>query len=278
MRRNQGAILQRLLTAAVLIPILLALILSPRLELFFMLFCAVLSSVGIHEFYVMAGRKGMKPEHVFGVVMGGLVVVSAYWGNLDITSMVFFLGTALMAWVHILRGAWSISGLIASVFGVFYVGWLPAHLVLLHQRPGIGAGLVMLLCVAVIVSDSGAYFTGKMIGKHKLAARVSPNKTWEGAVGGVVAAMLFGAALYWLRIRLGWEIYPKWSLLAYVGAAMVLAVVEQIGDLVESMIKRDAGVKDSGGLFPGHGGVLDRCDGFLFAAPVLYYLAALGEV
>lgn len=278
MRRNHGAILKRLLTSAVLLPVLLALILVPKLEVCFMLFCTGLAAVGLHEYFAMARRKGLNVEGPIGTLVGALVVLSANWGRLELTAMVFFVGTALMAWAHILGGAWSLTGLAASVFGVFYVGWLPAHFVLLRQTPGVGAGLVMILCVAVMASDAGAYFTGKTLGKHKLAARVSPNKTWEGAVGGVLAALLGAVLLYFLRNALHWNIYPAWGVAAYMGVCAVLAVIEQIGDLLESMLKRDAGVKDSGGLFPGHGGVLDRCDGFLFAAPVLYYLAALFEV
>ncbi len=278
MRRNRGAILKRLLTTAVLLPLLLALILVPKLEPCFMLFCALLAAVGLREYFSLARRKGINVEGAFGIVAGTLVVLSANWGRLELTAMVFFVGTALMAWAHILAGAWSLTGVAASVFGVFYVGWLSAHFVLLRQMPGIGPGLVIMLCVAVMASDAGAYFVGKSFGKHKLAARVSPNKTWEGAVGGVVAAVLGAVVLYLLRSSLHWGIYPDWGLPAYMGVCVALAVTEQIGDLLESMLKRDAGVKDSGGLFPGHGGVLDRCDGFLFAAPVLYYLAALVEV
>ena len=137
--------------------------------------------------------------------------------------------------------------------------------------------LLAVLLTAVICSDTGAYFAGRSLGRHKLAPKVSPNKTWEGSVGGVLAAVAGMAVLYGLRGALrGVVMLPAWPVLVYVLVGVVLAVIGQVGDLAESMLKRDAGVKDSGGIFPGHGGVLDRCDGILFAAPALYYMVLLG--
>ncbi len=127
----------------------------------------------------------------------------------------------------------------------------------------------------VALADTGAYFTGKTIGRHKLAPLVSPNKTIEGAVGGIVWAILGMAVVFTLRGWFGWEVFPAWPLWRYVATGVLLAFFSQIGDLAESMLKRDAGIKDTGDIFPGHGGVLDRCDGFLIAAPLLYWLAAI---
>jgi phosphatidate cytidylyltransferase len=173
-----------------------------------------------------------------------------------------------------------LPALSVTLWGLFYAGWMPAHFVLLHNHTGdggggdLGAGLVTLLLVIIVLSDTGAYFVGRAIGRHKLAPRISPKKTWEGAVGGVAAALLgTGAAWY---IGRTWDLasLPAWSLWEYALAGVLLAIAGQIGDLVESMMKRDAGVKDSGTLLPGHGGILDRCDGFLFAGPMMYYLLA----
>ena len=138
--------------------------------------------------------------------------------------------------------------------------------------PGEGPGIVTALFVSVILTDTAAYFGGRALGRHKLAPVVSPNKTWEGAVSGFVFAVLGMCVLYVLRDRYSWTALPEWSLFKYAIAGALLSVASQVGDLVESSLKRDAGVKDSGVFFPGHGGVLDRCDGFLFAAPVLYYI------
>lgn len=273
-----SGVLPRLLTAALYIPLVLTMVLVQSLSVVFLLFCTVLAVLGMQEFCSIVKAKGIVPEKVCGMFSCAAIMLSAYAGSLDITAMVFFTGAALTAWVHILRGTWSLHGLLASVFGVFYAGWLPAHFVLLHRFPEIGPGLIIVLCVGVMCSDAGAYFVGKSFGKHKLAVKASPNKTWEGAIGGVAAAVIGAALLYGLRALFDWQCYPQWRLMAYVLSCAALAVVSQIGDLVESVLKRGAGVKDSGMFFPGHGGVLDRCDGLLFAAPMLYYLTAIGEV
>jgi phosphatidate cytidylyltransferase len=136
---------------------------------------------------------------------------------------------------------------------------------------------VTFLLVAVAISDTGAYFVGRAFGKHKLAPMTSPKKSWEGAAGGVVFAVLAVLVLWQLVRHFGWQrYYPPTMWWAWAVLAAILAVVSQIGDLAESMIKREMGVKDAGRFFPGHGGVLDRCDGLLFAAPALYYLYAGG--
>jgi phosphatidate cytidylyltransferase len=146
-------------------------------------------------------------------------------------------------------------------------------LVLIHGIPEIGPGLVTLLFVLLIATDTGAYFVGSLIGKRKLAPKVSPNKTWEGAIAGFVCAVLGGWAVYALQQNGIIGGFPDWTLAKYLQSAAMLSVASQIGDLAESALKRDAGIKDSGNLFPGHGGVLDRCDGFLFTSPFLYYMS-----
>src|SRR5690606_3746527 len=175
----------------------------------------------------------------------------------------------------VVRNQRSVPGLASSVFGIFYVGWFGAHFTLLHSvhrgDVHIGPGLVTLLIVAVVLTDSAAYFVGSRFGRHKVAPAISPNKSWEGAAGGLVFSLAGMAVLYFLYRRFPDGPLPDWNFPRYLFAGALLSAVAQVGDFAESAIKRDAGVKDSGVLFPGHGGVLDRCDGFLFAAPVLYY-------
>jgi len=140
---------------------------------------------------------------------------------------------------------------------------------------GHGAGIVMMLLVAVAITDTAAYFVGKQFGRRKLAPVVSPKKTWEGAIGGFAFAVIAMGVLYLLRGSMDWTALPDWPLTRYLLSGAAVSIVSQIGDLIASSLKRDADVKDSGRLFPGHGGALDRCDGFLFGAPVLYYMAVL---
>lgn len=145
--------------------------------------------------------------------------------------------------------------------GVGYVG-LPALAMLwLRSVPEHGLGALVWLFLVVWAADSAAYFTGRTLGGPKLAPTISPSKTWSGFWGGVVGAAVVSLAVAWFL--------DATSLLVAAGLAAVLAVVAQVGDLAESALKRRAGVKDSGQLIPGHGGILDRVDGLLFAAPVL---------
>jgi len=156
------------------------------------------------------------------------------------------------------------------VFGLIYVGLLGSHLVLLRYLPDGGAWLVVVSAITAC-SDSGAYFVGRAIGKHKLCPSISPNKTIEGALGGVVAALL-GVVLF-ASVLLP---VVNWPFLLF--STILLSGVGIAGDLTESIVKRGTGTKDSGKCLAGHGGVLDRVDSLLFAAPVLYYLIVLSGV
>ncbi|MFP6641454.1 MAG: CDP-archaeol synthase, partial [Myxococcota bacterium] len=182
----------------------------------------------------------------------------------------------------------SISG---TFFGVFYVAWLLSHAVLLrffyrsvvdqygaarlsdmglHPQSGI---FLVLFCVSVVVlCDSGAYFVGRAWGRRKLAPEISPNKSVEGAIGGIAVGIIggflvkFTSDVFWPEL----SAFLPWAVT--LGMAFVLCLVGIIGDLVESLLKRDAEVKDTGALLPGMGGVLDRIDAVLLAVPVMYYL------
>ena len=276
MRQGQsGAAYTRIITGLSLAAVAAVLILVPQLSLGFLVFVAGLVTVGLWEFFAMARAKGIDAEPYAGIAGGAAVVLAGYTGRIDIVGLVFFAAVAIAAFVHMLRGRQSLAGIAATLLAILYVGWMPSHFVMLHRIEGAGPGLVLTLAVAIIFSDAGAYFVGKSVGRHKLAPKVSPKKTWEGAVGGVAATLVGMAVLYWLRGRFAWVLLPDWPVCRYLWVGALLAVAGQIGDLVESMMKRDAGVKDSGKLLPGHGGVLDRCDGFLFAGPLLYYIAVL---
>ncbi|HEY5649452.1 MAG TPA: phosphatidate cytidylyltransferase [Nitrospiria bacterium] len=150
-----------------------------------------------------------------------------------------------------------------GLLGVMYVGWLLSHLVLLREFPG-GENIILFLFLVNWTGDSGAYYVGKGLGRNKLAPRISPNKTIEGAFGGVAASL----AAAWLGQSL---LLPFLSLNDVVILGLAMGVLGILGDLTESVFKRSAGVKDSGGLIPAHGGILDKLDGLIFNAPVLYY-------
>jgi phosphatidate cytidylyltransferase len=268
----------RLVTAVVLLPFVLVLVLVPLLRPVFVMAVAGLVLLGLREYYALARALGHQTAGITGGFVGLLIMLSAGFAPSAVTPLLVF-GALALCIAHLWRGHHGLGAVAASVFGVVYVPWFAAHVLMVHGIGPSGPGLTLLLLATIIASDTGAYFAGKGFGRHKLAPRTSPNKTWEGALGGMIAGLAAGAILYAIDRETGLAPqFPGWPLPAYLAAAAVFAALGQLGDLVESMLKRDAGVKDAGALFPGHGGVLDRCDGFLFAAPALYYIAlGMGE-
>lgn len=269
---ERGSVWLRLLTALVLIPIVLAVLWVPSLHLGFIAVVAAFAFVGGREYYQLAKAKGHNPEAGIGELACAGIAIAAYWNSLYLVLLVFFVAVMLTAWLHIVRGHPNMDDLAVTVFGLVYVGLIAAHFVLLHRDPILGPGLVTLMMAAIALSDTGGFIAGKAFGKHKMAPRVSPGKTWEGSAGGFLLAAVGMTVIYTIRHYTDTPSLPDWTLARYILVGLVLAAAGQVGDLVESMLKRDAGVKDSGTVLPGHGGVLDRCDGFLFAAPVMYYL------
>ncbi len=262
----------RIITASVALPAVLFLAWRPELRPGFTLLVSVLVAVGLYEYYAIVRARAISPETIGGIIGGTAVALSGHFNDPALTGLFLYAGCLMVSVLHIVRGQHSVAGLASSVFGVFYVGWLGGHLTLLHSEPGQGAGLVSLLLVAVILTDTGAYLIGSLAGRHKMAPKVSPNKTWEGAVGGFLLALAGMFVMYHITSAAAPNLLPDWRMSDYLRAGVLISLAAQAGDLAESCLKRDAGVKDSGGLFPGHGGVLDRCDGFLFAAPMLYYV------
>ncbi|GMV99333.1 MAG: hypothetical protein AMXMBFR84_04720 [Candidatus Hydrogenedentota bacterium] len=267
-----GNVLLRTVTGVTLLSISLAVICIPSLNAGFAILVTALSTVGLYEVFALSRARGISPETIGAMLSGALVTASGYFESLQLTNFMLYTGCLMVAWLHVVRGQLAVAGLAATIFGIIYVGWFGAHLILLHRLDPIGPGMVIMLLVAVVLTDTAAFFVGRAIGKHKLAPKVSPNKTWEGAAGGFLFAVVGTGALYWLRGQSWMLPLPDWSVYGYLVAGGLLSVASQVGDLTESALKRDAGVKDSGRFLPGHGGALDRCDGILFAAPFLYYM------
>lgn len=193
------------------------------------------------------------------------VVVGIIWfappvaTNVLLVVVVFFAVPEVRA---LSRGNWTVN-LVLALF------WILLPLGMLSRiRSGYAPGVIMLLFVLIVVSDSAQYFAGRAFGRHKLAPVISPKKTIEGSIGGLVAAT---AIAPWLGSLWLPGVPPVW--MAVAGGA--IAIAGMAGDLFESWLKRRAGIKDSGNLIPGHGGILDRIDAFLFAAPVYYVFLRL---
>lgn len=280
----------RLITAAVALPILIASIIFPPLQILFVVLAVGAVVVALYEFWFLARRQGAKPDVLVGYAATA-AVVAAFLLNEPTWLLVIlpvFVAAALVA--EMLRGAPFDKMMLstgATVLGVFYVAVLGSHLVAVRagfQQVLVPSGqflvgdqylshtlsthLLSFFFLVLMGSDTGAYYTGRALGRHKLAPDVSPGKTWEGAAGGMAASLLMAAlAHFWF--------FPELELGAALVLAAVMNVLGVVGDLVESALKRGAKAKDAAQILPGHGGLLDRLDSLLFNAPLLYYFAAL---
>jgi len=249
------------------------------LQLLFVLFAAAAMVLGLYEFYLLARRRDLKPNLMAGY-LGAAALFTVFYFNepgqfvdLLMIQLILILLTAGTLVSFTLRGA-SFDRMIAStgttILGVLYVVLLGAHLVAMRTgfRQILSAHLLSFFFLVIMGADTGAYYVGKAFGKHKLAPAISPGKTWEGVVGGVVAALAMATLAHFWFFR---ELPLKWAL----PLATVMTVVGTLGDLTESALKRGAGAKDAAKLLPGHGGVLDRLDSLLFNAPLIYYFGRL---
>ena len=239
------------------------------------LFCFVITlcgGMGLYEFLRMSS-SATEQKYVAPVVILGVfpLVAASLWGSSAVIPSLFLafsilVGITLRAYPALNNSLFFITRL---WFGIFYVGFCSAHLILLRSLPE-GIYWLLVLTAVTVFSDTGAYYVGRALGKTKLYPALSPGKTRAGAVGGIVSGMLAGLVLAVLLFE---GINPVTTALLF----LVLSVVGIMGDLAESLVKRVSGVKDSGFILPGHGGVLDRCDSLLLTAPVLYYVLYWGH-
>ena len=267
----------RFITAVVGIPLLLALVYFDfrvdtswfsRVPLLILLVGAA-AALGAVEFYRLGTHAGARPLTVFGVIWAVLFVVAALfdvdWGTGALLASAAVLP---LIWLVIFRRDTRFQTWVWTLTGILYLGWTLGHYVALRQLDH-GRELVILAVFTTFACDTSAFFVGRAWGRHHMAPAISPHKTWEGAIGGFVGAVAAALALRSL-LSLG-----DWSLpLNYVEAIAVgclIGVAAQLGDLLESLLKRRAGVKDSGNLIPGHGGVLDRIDSLVFTGVIVYY-------
>lgn len=275
--------LQRLLTAIIAVPILYIIFLMGGV--IYLLFFLILILVGQVEYQKLLESKNLPNEKILGIISSLLMGISAYLGYFYFT----FCFTAIVLIILIVdlrKGDFSqtVTNIGATLFGVIYLGWLLSHSILLRNidqyenvkayalnNQGIsdlGFFLVVFAVACTFLNDTGAYYTGTIIGKHKLAPKISPGKTIEGTIGGIVVCILTGLIVNFL---FGNPLSSDWT----IAFALLVAVAAILGDLVESSIKRGAGIKDSGDIVPGHGGVLDRFDSLIFVFPVSYYFAVV---
>jgi phosphatidate cytidylyltransferase len=258
--------MKRLITAAVAIPVVLVVTLYSPAWLFALVTGAV-AAMMLDEYLALSVAKGKTRPGRWFLFMGAMVTASFVltYGSigLALTASALCLLTSTVLG-HDLEN--SFDRVAAGLSGLIYCCVLPGFLVLIRTKAasGSGAGQMLVLFAVVWAGDSAAYFGGRTFGRHLLAPRVSPKKTVEGAIAGLLGSVI-GGTLIGL-----WRLGGPWSALLAITA--LTAIAGQIGDLAESALKRSAGVKDSSSILPGHGGILDRLDSLLFAAPVFFWL------
>jgi phosphatidate cytidylyltransferase len=263
---------QRLLTAATLGPLLFIVLWWGGRRLFDLVLLGA-TAFCLYEYFTICFSKRVVIQG-FGIFLGLFPVFSVLlWENPEfIVPAVYtaFLGSAILFLISYSRWSDVIWNWAIFFMGVTYVGVCAAHLGLLYYLP-MGREWVLFLLVTVFSGDAGAYYVGKGIGKNKLCPNVSKGKTVEGAAGGLILNAIAAFFLWFVLLK---DIDPR----ALVPLALVIGAVGQVGDLVESMVKRSAGVKDSGSILPGHGGILDRVDAVLLASPFLYWILFLCRI
>ncbi|HXI26384.1 MAG TPA: phosphatidate cytidylyltransferase [Pyrinomonadaceae bacterium] len=267
----------RILTAVVLLPILIASIIVAKLALLFVILAASAMLLGVIEVWVLARKQQIRPDIAAGLLSAVALLTIFYFTqprklpDLLMIQLILLLLTAGSLTAAMLRGApfdRIISSVGATVLSVMYVVLLGGHLIAVRVgfAPPLSKHLLSFFFLVLMGSDSAAYYGGRLFGRHKLAASVSPGKTWEGAIAGMLASLLLAAAAhYWFFL----ELPLKFAL----PLAAAMNVVGVLGDLTESALKRSAGAKDTAQILPGHGGILDRIDSLLFNAPLIYYFA-----
>ena len=277
--------MKRILTAIVLIVFVVGIVLYGPLWLLAS-FAAVVAALAAWEYRALAHEKS---------------VYIPLWWLLASTALIFFFTVKLpdfelpvLSLLTFILLTWSgfraplervlldtALGLFSLIYVVYPLTLLPLIKAQRDLKNGDGTGILLFLFVTVWAGDIFALYIGKNFGRRKLAPRLSPNKTWEGSIASVVGSVVCGMGLFylgrWLALHLTTAIQidiPAWQMVLL---AIVLNIAAQLGDLLESAIKRGAGVKDSGTLLPGHGGILDRIDALLLAAPVLWYILLLRD-
>ena len=285
---------QRIMVAVVAIPLVIYLVMFKPIALLGL--SIILGLITVHEFYGLAKVKGFVPLTTIGLTIAAAIILSFAHFRLGITlattdliSLILCVGVPLILAVELFRGypnptvqvSLTLAGALYGGIGVGALYGVREYFfeseVLRNTLSALDLSLmagcfVVTLLASIWICDTAAFAFGKMLGKHKIAPRVSPNKTWEGAVSGVVFAVLtWIAATTWVPYLHSISLHTSLIM------GLIAGVVGQIGDFAESQFKRDVGVKDSSTLIPGHGGMLDRLDSILFVSPIAYvYLHLFG--
>ena len=255
---------------------------------FFTLATALLTYLALLEFFRMAEFKGIKPATKTTLFSCFIIIISTYLETVGLlekeisNSILPICSVGICTWLLLQPKSGTISDIAASVFGLFYLGFLPSYWIKLRGLESVlissnqdlisfdnlsnttGLNLTLTSCFLIVASDIGSYFIGKSFGKTSLSP-ISPSKTIEGLIGGISCSVL---------LAIFFAFFLKWENPFFIGIlyGILISLMALVGDLIESMMKRDAKIKDSGTFLPGHGGILDRIDSYIFTPSVLYYI------
>ncbi|MBP3392032.1 MAG: phosphatidate cytidylyltransferase [Clostridia bacterium] len=251
-----------------------------------------IAAVGLHEFYKAFENKGYKPVYTVGYLYVGLLLLQVISGSAEMTDIYFsnvkaiahinwfpliqlFILLSLLALCVFKHNKHNIADIAVTILGGYYVVYLSSFFISVRQLDGGKGGLYMFILVILgcISADTFAYFIGCKFGKHKLIPAVSPKKSVEGSVAAFVGAALMLSIYGVIMIQTG--VFTEVKLLHYPILGLIIGGLAQIGDLTASAAKRYTGVKDFGKLIPGHGGILDRVDSYIFVFPIAYYYLSL---
>jgi phosphatidate cytidylyltransferase len=257
---------KRVITGLWGIPLLIAAVWFAQPLPWFTVLVAIWGLLAAYEFYKIVGAKA-PPLIWFGLIWTALFIISPHFPYAPTLPLLLTSAVVLsLLWLLLRsRKEGAFLGWGWTIAGILYIGWLLSHLVALRGLDD-GRNWVFLALLATFGSDTAAYFAGRALGRHKLAPSISPGKTWEGTIAGFLGAVIIS-----LLFTLSWPLGLPISYGTAIILGLLISVFGQLGDLVESLLKRNMGVKDSGRLLPGHGGALDRIDSVVFAGVVVYY-------
>lgn len=277
----------RILTALIALPILILSVFLPaqipqipQASWLFLIIAALAFGAGLFEFFTLTKKLELKADASVGYI-GAAIFFTAFlfdaptrFPDLLLLMIGLFIILVFITQTFRFQADFSkmLTGIGVTLLGVFYVAFLGGFIVATRIGfensliPNLSTKLLGFFFLVLMGSDSGAYFTGKFLGKHKFAPKISPAKTWEGFIGGILASLVFATGAHFC-------FFPEIALAYALPLAGVMSVVGALGDLAESAMKRGSDVKDAANILPGHGGLLDRLDSLLFNAPILYYFA-----
>ena len=259
----------RVITGVVGVPLVILAIWFGDPWPWFTLLIAAAALAGTYEFYKMANFDRREPLLYLGLLCSLALVLSPHYRSPDVLPIVIT-ATILISLIWLLcrpskegafrNWAW-------TIVGALYVGWMLSHWLSLRGLED-GRNLVYLAILTTFANDTGAYFIGRARGKRKLAPAISEGKTWEGAIGGLICAILGAMVIATVLNLISPFAFRYWQIILL---GFFVSLFAQLGDLVESLLKRNMGLKESGNLLPGHGGILDRFDSLIFVGAVVYY-------